>query len=116
MFTLDGKIELKLDFDFLLYEQEFILHFVSIIQLNLIELIDEDNLEFYLGMLAQSYNLSLKLELKYKGLFITRFINGKEVERVNIVLSSAEFSQEVSKYTYQQYISYFSKIDPDRIS
>lgn len=96
LYTKDNQIQLKLNFNFIGIDQRYLYFIMSVMQLNLLEYIGNSKRDEVISIVAKY--LELKMEYKYRrkwGIF-QKFINGKEVKRIVMTLTSKEFNNSMS--------------------
>lgn len=95
IYTLDSKIGIQLNFDFLSIDKRYLYLIMSVMQLNLLEILDNDSCDNYIEIIAAYLNLKVEYQYKQKFAFFQRLVNGKEVERKVLVLTSEEFNSSI---------------------
>jgi hypothetical protein len=95
LFTRDFRIELKLDFNFIIINQEYLFFILSVMQLNLLGIIERDRTEKLIEIIAKYLSIKISMNYKYKSVSLIRFVGGKEIDRIECTLRSEDFEKEI---------------------
>lgn len=113
IYTNDKSIVLKLNADLTQLNYKQIYFIMSVLQLNILNLLSKRNTEAVLQTVC-AY-LSLKMELKFKEktkiAILQHFRNGVEVERISLTLTDAEFESNVNSRI--AFLAFGKKYFPD---
>lgn len=95
IYTLDRSIVLRLNLNFMEINEEHLFFIMSVIQLDLLKILDRDETETILEIMSNY--LSLKFEYKFKRntAIFTRILGGKVVEQCILVITDEEFNMSV---------------------
>lgn len=95
IYTLDQKISIQLNLNFMNIDQRYIFLILSVLQLNLLELVDNKDTEKTLELICEYINLKWKYVSRSRFAFFRKILNGVEVERWTLVLTDEEFTSEI---------------------
>jgi hypothetical protein len=95
LYTIDRHILLKLNFNFILINEEYLYFILSVLQLNLLGIIENDRCSKYLEIISKLISAELRLKYEYRKASFIKFVRGKEIERIECELTSKEFDAEI---------------------
>lgn len=109
IYTLDQKISIQLNLNFMNIDQRYIFLILSVLQLNLLELVNNKDTEKTLELICEYINLKWKYVSRSRFAFFRKFLNGVEVERWTLVLTDEEFTSEIEAQLMRSKIKFTEK-------
>jgi hypothetical protein len=96
LYSKDRLIELKLNFNFVNINKKYLYFILSVMELNLLGLIKESERNEVISIVAKYLELKISYKYKKRLNILRKFVNGREKERIVIILTSEEFSESTT--------------------
>lgn len=93
LYTEDRRVQLQLNFNFVNINIKYLYFIVSVMELNLLEIIDLEKRNEVINIVAKYLQLKMSFRSRQKWGIFRKFVNGKEVKRITIILSDEEFEK-----------------------
>lgn len=106
IYTIDDKIQLRLNFNFVLIDQRYLFFILTLMQLDLLNVITEAQSRRLIELICGYLNIKFEYRYLKKKVVFKRFVGGKEIERIECDLTSEEFEKEVLAQLSKLRISY----------
>lgn len=94
IYTPDSLINIQLNLNLLNLDQRFIFLILSILQLNSLGLINSSKSNDAITLICDYCNLKFRYKYHKRFAILQRLVNGKEVERITLVLTDEQFLKE----------------------
>lgn len=95
IYSPDSIVGLKLNFNFVSVDTRYLLFILSVMQLNVLKLITDENCHDLIELYASYLKLEFEYSKRRKFAYFSKFINGKEVERRVLILTDEEYSSSI---------------------
>lgn len=95
IYTIDNKISLKLNLNFLNIDIRYLYFIITLLQLRLFNILETQECDYIITLICEYLNIKYKYESMRRIAILKRFINGKEVESIYMILTDEKFTKEV---------------------
>lgn len=98
IYSLDQRVGIQLNFNFTLIDSRYLFFILSLMQLEILGLISGNDKDKLISIVADYLSLKVSYSKKQRFAFFRRIVNGKEVERSILILTSEEYSKVVETW------------------
>jgi hypothetical protein len=95
IYTLDQAKIIRLDFDFIKADLRYVFFILSVMQLELLELVGSEDCDKLVKMASFYLKVKFEYSRRKRSVFYARYVNGIEIERRLLILTSEEFNSEL---------------------
>lgn len=97
IYSIDNSVLLHLNFNFVLVDLKYLYFIMSVMQLNVLGLLNDDDTKRHINVISEYLSLKMKIKFQKRFAKISRLVLGREIESITLELTDEEFMAEFNR-------------------